>query len=53
VRYCVRIARGDDAAHLRLPTFPLLALAEWRATRRCEILLPRIADANFVTWIGG
>jgi hypothetical protein len=39
LRYCVHIARGDYAAYLRLPEFPLLALAEWLATRRCEILL--------------
>ena len=35
----MHIARGDYAAYLRLPEFPLLALAEWLATRRCEILL--------------
>jgi hypothetical protein len=39
LRYCVHIARGDYAAYLRLPAFPLLALADWLATRRCEILL--------------
>jgi hypothetical protein len=39
LRYCVHIARGDYAAYLRLAEFPLLALAEWLATRRCEILL--------------
>jgi hypothetical protein len=38
-RYCVHIARGDYAAYLRLPDFPVLALTEWLATRRCEILL--------------
>jgi hypothetical protein len=35
----VHIAPGDYAAYLRLPRFPVLALAEWLATRRCEILL--------------
>jgi hypothetical protein len=39
LRYCVHIARGDYAAYLRLPIFPLQALAEWLATRPCEILL--------------
>lgn len=38
-RYCVHIARGDYAAYLRLPVFPLQALAAWLATRPCEILL--------------
>lgn len=39
LRYSVHIARGDYAAYLRLPHFPVLALAEWLGTRRCEILL--------------
>lgn len=39
MRYCVHIARGDYAAYLRLPALPLQALAEWLATRPCEILL--------------
>jgi hypothetical protein len=37
--YCLQIARGDYVAHLRLPTFPTLALAEWLADRRCDISL--------------
>jgi hypothetical protein len=39
VRYCMQIERGDYAAYLRLPAFPLHALAERLATRPCEILL--------------
>lgn len=33
IHYCLHVARGDYAAHLRLPIFPTQALAEWLATR--------------------
>jgi len=39
MQYCLQVARGDFAAHLRLPAFPTGALSEWLAGRQCEILL--------------
>lgn len=39
LQYCLHVVRGDYAAYLRLPTFPTQALAEWLATRACQILL--------------
>jgi hypothetical protein len=37
--YCLQVGRGDYIAHLRLPAFPTLALADWLAYRHCEINL--------------
>jgi hypothetical protein len=37
--YSLQIGRGDYIAHLRLPAFPTLALAEWLASRHCDINL--------------
>lgn len=39
IQYCLHVARGDFAAYLRLPLFPVHALVEWLATRACQILL--------------
>jgi hypothetical protein len=39
LHYCLKVVRGDYAAHLRPPVFPTIALAEWLANRRCEISL--------------
>jgi len=37
--YCLQVGRGDYVAHLRLPLFPMLALAEWLTYRHCDINL--------------
>jgi len=39
IRCSLEVQRGDFVAHVRLPAFPALALAEWLASRRCEIHL--------------
>jgi hypothetical protein len=39
VRYTLEVARGDFVARLRLPVFPVGALAEWLKGRDCEINL--------------
>jgi len=36
---CLQVGRGDYVAHLRLPEFPTLAVAEWLATRHYDINL--------------
>ncbi len=36
---CLSISRGDYVAHLRLPTFPTLALVNWLESRHYEINL--------------
>jgi hypothetical protein len=38
-RCALEVQRGDFVAHLRLPAFPVSALAGWLANRRCEISL--------------
>jgi hypothetical protein len=38
-RCALEVQRGDFVAHLRLPAFPVSALAGWLASRRCEISL--------------
>jgi hypothetical protein len=38
-RCALEVQRGDFVAHLRLPAFPVSALAGWLAHRRCEISL--------------
>jgi len=37
--YCLQVGRGDYVAHLRLPAFPMHALAEWLASRHFDINL--------------
>jgi hypothetical protein len=39
VAHCLQVGRGEYVAHLRLPTFPVFALAEWLGYRRCDISL--------------
>lgn len=36
---CLRVGRGDYVAHVRLPAFPVLALADWIGSRDCDINL--------------
>jgi len=36
---CLQVGRGDYIAHLRLPAFPTLALADWLASRHYDINL--------------
>jgi hypothetical protein len=38
-RCVLEVQRGDFVAHLRLPAFPVSALADWLARRPCEISL--------------
>jgi hypothetical protein len=39
VRCTLEVQRGDFVAHVRLPEFPVSALADWLARRPCEINL--------------
>lgn len=39
VRCTLEVQRGDFVAHVRLPEFPVSALADWLARRSCEISL--------------
>jgi hypothetical protein len=39
LHYSLEVARGDYAAYVRLPLFPMHALAEWLMYRRCAITL--------------
>jgi len=37
--YCLQVGRGDFVAHLRLPAFPKLAIADWLESRHFELNL--------------
>jgi hypothetical protein len=39
LRYALQVARGDYVAYLRLPVFPVRALAQWLKGKNCEINL--------------
>jgi hypothetical protein len=39
IRCALEVQRGDFVGHLRLPAFPVSALADWLACRPCEISL--------------
>lgn len=61
VAHCLQVGRGDYVAHLRLPAFPVFALAEWLGHRRCDISLrqpvtrlDRISRGwHHVAWLDG